>query len=275
MKMLLAFCLAAVMGGSAAASCEAPPFSTGQVWEESKSTVLAAISIRIADFAPQRLVCLAEALKQKYSGRERIDILIFSSREAARRYSPGQADYAKPIKRHGNAYDPHWFFARQLHASYSYNAAKREEYIDLKPLGSDGQGPYDTRIKLPVSAAPRCRYEMSGRCLLALEDIVYPTDALKDKVSGTITLAGTIAREGNMTGVRLAEPNALPTERAELLTKAALQNLTTWRFEEAPKSDAFRITFSYAIDPSVLHRGEVDVNVALPNQVTIRGNPPE
>lgn len=275
MKISLAIVIIAATGGSAAAKCEPPRYNIGQVWEQSTSAVLMSASLRVADFSPQRLVCLAEALKEKYAGRNHIDILIFSSLDAARRYSPAQADYATTIEKNGKAYDPHWFFARQLHAKYFYDGAQQEEYIDIKPMGSDGQGPYDTRIKLPVAATPHCRFEINHRCLLALEDIVYPGDALKEKVSGAVTLTGTIARDGQTIVIQVAGVNARPNEKTELLSKAALQNLKTWRFEEAHNQDALRITFSYVIDPSLPHRGEVGVKLALPNQVTISGNPPE
>jgi len=237
-----------------------------------------AISIQLSDFVPERLVCLAGAFKHHYQDRENVTILIFSSFDAAKRYLPIQPDYLLAKGARQQKFQSHAWWVSQLHATYFYSADKRQEYIIIKPLGSEGERPeepYDTRIDLPVATTPHCRLEISSRCLLALEAIHYPGDALKAKASGTVTLAGKFARDGKLAGIQVAVANGNPADKTELLTKSALQNLKTWRLEKAQHPDAFRITFSYGIDSSLPHRGEVDVKLALPNQVSIRGNPPE
>jgi TonB family protein len=275
MRIFLILCLVAATCQSAAANCEPPHYDTGKVWESSKSKLLMTVSIKISDFAPQRLVCLAEAFKQKYADLEHIDILVFSSLDAARYWLPFQADSVPTSKKHGKAYDSYWFFARQLHALYSYHADKREEYILIKPLGSHKEGPYDTRIILPPAATPHCRFEIYDRCLLALEDIEYPVEPLKAKASGMVTLAGTVARDGKMTRIQVAKANTSSAEWKDLFVREAVNNLKTWRLEAAEHKDSVRITYTYSMDSSLRYPGQVQVDLALPNEVRIRGRTPD
>ena len=232
-----------------------------------------AVSIRLSDFAPARLVCLATALKQRYHDRKSIDVLIFTSFDAARLYSAVQREYDGKSVKEAQLLSRHWQTS-QLHGLYSYDAEKHEEYVDIKPWGSDATLPYDTRVMLPVGTVPHCRLEISGRCLLALDDLVYAGETYTAKASGTVTLAGTITRDGKVTRIQVAEAQSVPSGRTEPFVREAVNNLKTWRLEAVPREDTFRITYSYVIDSS-LQRGQVDVQLALPSQVTIRANPPE
>src|SRR6266536_5058396 len=74
------------MATSAFAPCVAPDYRLGHVVVDSQSDVLVAVSIRLNDFAPAKLVCLAGALKQRYRDRKSVDVLIFSSPVAAKYY---------------------------------------------------------------------------------------------------------------------------------------------------------------------------------------------
>lgn len=208
---LLACCLALLAPASSYGQCVAPEYRAGRVLEDSASTVLATVSMPLSDFAPGRLVCLAAALMKQYLGRTRITILVFSSEDAARYYHGDvQAGDFGPPKNAIEAMlqDATWS-AKQLHALYSYDAGKREEYIALKPLGFSSALPHDTRITLPVVMLPSCRLEVRDRCLLALDTISYAAGAYQAKMSGSVTLAGTITRDGSITRIEVVEATSV------------------------------------------------------------------
>jgi hypothetical protein len=160
-----------------------------------------------------------------------------------------------------------------MHAGYFFDAERRDEYLEIIPLA--GYGPPKTRIDLPVAGTSRCRSEMSNRCLLALEDPGYPDDALRARAWGTVTLAGTITRSGKIKGLRAVEARVDPNDRKAPLVKAAVRNLKTWRFESGKRDDPFRFTYRYVTIGSIHIGGPLLTEWAFPNQVTIRGKPPE
>jgi TonB family protein len=112
---------------------------------------------------------------------------------------------------------------------------------------------------------------LKDRCLLAADLPDYP-DAKTRKVSGTVTLAGRIDRNGKMANIRVVEAQSVPPDSKDLLVRTALANFKTWQLDSAPRADAVRITYSYVIDPS-MSRGLSKVELALPGRVTITGNP--
>jgi hypothetical protein len=244
-----------------AAECQPPEYQIGNLYEASDDLAALTISIRPADFAPARLVCLAGALKQRYKDSRVINAFVFSSADAAEQYSA-------PVGHQSPEY------VRQLHAEYFYDAEHQEEHVDLKPLGTDLEGPYDTRIDLPVEGSPHCNFHMNARCLLAMGDIVYPGAAFAARISGTVTLTGGIGRDGVITNLQVTDVITLPSGSKDLLSSESISTLKSWRFEETPRQDLFRITFSYLIDSSMGYPGQVDVRLALPEQVTVRANPP-
>jgi hypothetical protein len=246
-----------------AAECRAPSFREGYVWEDSQSSVMMNISLRTSDFAPERLVCLAAALKHRYSDRKQISIVMFSSFAGAKKHT---------VPFFGDSPKPRVNWSLQNHAIYSFDADKREEYVEIMPFGQNRS--FETKINLPVTSTPHCTLEMAGRCLLALASIEYPWNALKSKVSGTVTLEAVIARDGTVTGVRSIGPGVQPHEGQHLLVNAALQNLRTWYFEAGPHQDPIRIAYSYTIDSSGT-AGHSSFQFDLPSKVEIRGRPPE
>jgi TonB family protein len=255
------------------ATCDSSPrFRVGQVWEDSPSTLLMAVSIAPGDFAPSRMLCLAARLKERYRTRAKLDVMIFSSHDAAARYSVVQIETDTTDPNLARLSSHHWQVS-QLHGIYSFTA-NGPEYLDIKPWGSDADQPYDTRISLPAVAPVHCKLEIGGRCLLALSDLVYPRAPYDAKASGTITLSGSITARGDVTNVRVDESTGSPSDLVEPLIREAVENLKSWRFEAARRPAAFRISYEYLVDPS-LGYGHSRVDFALPERVMIRTNPPD
>ncbi len=250
----------------------APAYRVGQVWEDSPSALLMSISIAPDDFAPSRMICLAARLRQRYQARSKTDVLIFSSHDAAAHYSVVQIENDPANPKAARLQSHHWQVS-QLHGIYSFTA-NGPEYLDIKPWGSDADQPYDTRISLPATAPVHCRLEISGRCVLALSDIVYPRAPYDAKASGTVTLSGSITARGGVGNVRVEDSKSSPSNLTEPFIREAVENLKTWRFEAAPRPATFRISYEYLVDPS-LGYGHSRVEFALPERVMIRTNPPD
>jgi TonB family protein len=124
----------------------------------------------------------------------------------------------------------------------------------------------------PIATAPRCKLEIKTRCLFAFDDVEYPVDALKAKVSGAVTVTGTATRDGRITEVKVVGDDFRTTDGRGVLARAALRNLETWRLEPAQDQQSFRITFSYEINGTV-PVGHTDIKFELPTDVVIVGNP--
>jgi hypothetical protein len=228
---------------------------------------LAQISLRPSDITLDNLVCLAQRFRKAHPEWTSVLLLFFSSREAADNWQVIYGDYDGPPP-------PFDKWNKALRASYFLEVADHEEHLDIMPLGSDGAtDDYVTRIDLPIATTPHCRFEMNSRCLLVFERLGYP-DVHTRKVSGAVTFVGRIGRNGRMTAIRVAEAHSTPSNAEGLIVREALANLTTWQLDPAPREDAFRITYSYVVDPSV-DRELPKTQMTLPAGVTIRGNPPE
>jgi Gram-negative bacterial TonB protein C-terminal len=264
-RILLAAGVAFALAISAVTQCHPPHFRKGRDFIDAGTGRGALyVSIRPSDFGVSQLICLAETLRSQHPNWRDISVLVFSSPHAAYDFQASYADYEDPVA---------WAkWARQLHASYFFNAEKREEYLEILPLGYKGPPSNNSRIDLPLVAAPHCRLELSARCVIALDGIDYPPGALQSATSGSITLQGTIARGGRVHGVHLVQSDVNLREGESLLVNAAIQNLSTWRVDPAPREDAIRVIYSYVIASP----GEqADVQFELPNQVVIRARRPE
>ena len=97
-------------------------------------------------------------------------------------------------------------------------------------------------------------------------------DRLRTSGSGSVTLAGTIGRDGKVTGLKTADAGSDRPSDAGSLARSASDNLATWWLEPAPREDPIRITYAYVVD-STLPKGKVDVQFTLPDRVTISANP--
>ena len=277
--LALTFCVFVFILSADALQCHAPNYREGAVWERSESSVFMAVSISLKDFAPAKLLCLAQVFRQRYPNQKSIKVLILSSRDAARRTIPYRVGDDAPFRNGMQQKFPSlssWLGA--LHGFYSYSAEKQDEHLDIRPFGSDFEGgPDDTRIALPTTDTPRCHLEISDRCLLALEHIIYPDGALTRSVAGTVTLTGLIERSGKVSGIHAVEIRVEPepSVQKEMLVDEAVRNLKTWRFEPSSGKDKVRITYSYLIDPTLPvptgYRKFTKVQLELPNQITIYG----
>jgi len=265
-----AVCLVLCSSSGAFAQCRPPRYRLGSVYLDSSSDWVASISMRPQDFAPGKLVCLASTFKGQYSDRGRIMVNIFSSSQAAQGPILMQEYTGEDMAR----------FA-QMHAQYVFDADRREDYVEILPAGSDipsplpGVGPYGTRIDLPAGAAIHCRLELGSRCLIALDDVTYPPEALKRRVGGKVTLAAAVTRGGCIRHIQVVKTEATPRDGENLLANAAVRNLSTWRAEPGSRQEALQITYSYVIDDSLPESGLPRVQWALPTDVMVTDRPPK
>jgi hypothetical protein len=259
---LVASVLSAGASRSAAAECRAPRFRLVKDFIHYESGRGAArVTLAPADFALTNLLCLAQALKVQHPDWKEVNVLMFSSEVAAASFSPGKMGPPEL-----------WQFDRQLRAFYSLNVSTHEEFLAITPMGLEGGEASDTRIMLPASGTPHCRLEIHDRCLFALDQFMDVADRLRTSGSGSVTLAGTIGRDGKVTGLKTADAGSDRPSDAGSLARSASDNLATWWLEPAPREDPIRITYAYVVD-STLPKGKVDVQFALPDRVTIRANP--
>lgn len=260
-RILAALCVALSLGVSAAAQCRAPRFRKGRDYGGSMY-----VSIRPKDFTLDSLTCLGQTLRKNRRAWKSFQVLFFTSRDGAYNFSPAPIEVQR-------AWWSQW--ARKLHAGYFFDAEKHEEYLEIMPLGYEDES-YYSKVVLPLAATPHCRLDIAGRCLTAVgQPVAYPEDALRARASGRIVLTGTINRSGGVTGLQVAEADVNPREEKESLVNATILNLNTWQFDSAKRDDLFRINYSYVIH-TLLARGSMsEVVWALPNEITVRGNPPE
>jgi len=191
MRFLTVLCLVLCADASAFAQCRPPRYREGATFVDDASRVVKSISMPLQDFGPSKLVCLATSLRQHYRDRRDILIYIFSSWKAARQ----SIVVAEATREDFEAF-------AQIHALYSLDAKKGEDYVKILPSGLSPlravptEGPYSTRIDLPVVTEPHCQMEIDNRCLIALEYIGYPSEALKQQASGKVALTAMITRGG-------------------------------------------------------------------------------
>ena len=195
-------------------------------------------------------------------------IAIFSSRKAASWKFPVNGDPE------GNPLPADSFFS-QPHAQYSFDAAGNEQALVMEPVGAVplmGHTPYATRIELPPPVPLHCRLEINNRCLISMQDFIYPAASGK-RQPGRVTMAARIARGGQVSHVRVIKAESSPESYAGTLSRAATENLASWRLESAAHQQAFQITFSYVVDNALHHVDGTKVDWALPSEVTIKGPP--
>jgi len=257
--------LAGLLSGAVHASgvCTPPRYHVERTLVDNTSDVHVHISIRLEDFAPERLICLAEALRQKYPVRDRLSAFIFSSRDAARNFVP-------PVEQTAMTY----YNDSKFHASYVYDRGRNEDYLFIVPDGHRDQtdSPFNTRINLPATGTPVCRLAMNGRCLLEFEHI-YDSPISRSSVAhgiqGQVSLSASIGENGVLTKVIVVDAKADSPEQRSTLADWATRNIRTWRFEPSKHEDEVRLTYYFEVTDSPV-KDEDSVQFHLPVEVRVK-----
>ena len=239
-QLSLVVTLVLTAAASAFAQRSSPRYRIGRVLQNNVFGTTLHISIGVQDFAPQRLICLAQELRRRYQDRARIDVLIFTNHAASRKWIV-PASEGIPEQSRWNSY---------FHGAYYYDAAAHEEYIriDPDPLQATSDSRLSTRINLAATGAPHCRVQAGGRCLLVLPYIwPYQGEYSDQKASGSVTLSGKVAGNGKVGKVRAIESRLTSDEEGDFFKSTAIQNLKAWRFESASHTDVIQVTYDYRI----------------------------
>lgn len=186
---------------------------------------------------------------------------LFSDRDAAATYSPHPGDYVSRSGKHKHR--SYVSAVQQFHGFYSYDATTEKEFVELRPVGSDMETPYDTRIDLPVVAPPHCKLEIDGRCVLAFSPVLYP--GLKDDASGRVSVSAVFDKGGKVISAVSTRTNA-PAD----LIASSIENVKTWRLQPSTHNYEWQVTFVYEIDQS-LARSSSTFNLKLPEEITVKG----
>jgi hypothetical protein len=243
------------------AQCKAPHYHALDSLKAEKG--VSKIVIKPRDLTIDGLICLTQDLKARHSEWLSKDLVIFTSHDAAKSFLPGPRVELPALAVRAQS---------QVHAVYTFNRETREEHLDILPYGWTTARPDATTLNLPVKEAPPCRFEVHGRCLMALKELDYPYDALRSEASGSATLVGTIRSDGRISGIEVQDAAVGQGEAVASLVEGAKQNLASWQLEARRGQDVIRITYSYVIDRS-LGQYLVNADIALPDRIVIRGNP--
>jgi len=236
-------------------ACNTPEYRTGLILVNTTSEITMQISMRQDDFAPDRLICLAETIKSKFPDQD-ISVTMFTDHEAARNYPPVQEKTA-------------WMqrFYSKLHAMYVRSHEMKEDYLLIVPDGRhlEKDSPLNTRIDLPTTNRPVCRLTIGGRCLLAFQHMDYPSFTDTTDVAGKITVIGIIQKNGTISDVTVVNASAEPSSLLRSLSDWVIQHLRSWRFDPGTQADKFQLTFSFVLTDS----GPTLVEMHLPNEVRL------
>lgn len=237
------------------AECHPPAFRKGRDYGKSIY-----VSINPNDFTLTNLVCIAKVLNKGNLYSRDFSVLFFTSQDAALNFVPGPIEVQRAK----------WaVWAANLHAGYFMDLVRHEEYLQILPVGYEGDSSYATKLNLPLSAASHCRLEISNRCVFVLGDIDYPADAIRERGSGSVVLRGSIKKNGKVSRISIITSSVSSENSKTLLANAAVRNLATWRLGMAPNSSTIQITYSFAIDGSLTRELHTHVQWALPDRVQI------
>ena len=237
------------------AQCRPIHYRDGNVLADSKAETLLQISISPNDLAPEKLRCLAKELKNRFPESEEITAMIFTSHDAALNWRPTGLESSPQD----------WVRQSYLHAIY--NSTKGQEYVELFPLYAltDIETKFDPDSKGPIA----CPAQVAHRCLVSLQELGYPADAFRTGKSGAVTLTGTIAKNGTVANIRIDSPRGEDT----IFSKSAVQNLKTWRFDQAQRNVPIRIKFSYVFDKDETDNKPTRLKFKLPDEIIVTASP--
>lgn len=241
-----------------AIACAIPHYRVGKVLQHEAGEVALQISIPLVDFAPDRLLCLAEAFTRAHP-RDDIWLGIFSAYHAAQQYQIGPQELS-PATLYSNS---------ELHGFYVRDSKGGDNYIAIVPDGryQSSLSSWNTHIDLPPQNPLVCRLTMYRRCVLAFRYPEYLSDYAKD-TAGQITITGHIARNGIVSATAALEVKVEPPERASPLAAAVIENFKTWRFEPAGREDDVRITYYFDPVDSLSPLGS-GATMRLPDEIRV------
>ena len=257
LRILVVTCMFVALGVCAFAQCHVPDYLQGGTLFDSKTEIVTNISIDLQDFTPNKLVCLARSLKERYRGRDSVIVSIFSSQTAAENLMWG----GLPPEPDALDYE----MLSHLHGAYTYRTDIHEEYVLLIPdpmIDNEG-APFNTKIDLSTATIPPCKLQINARCLLKFDHI-----DLGDEKPGTVTLTAEIERSGSVSDALVVDTDKNSSRAQQAFADFALQNLKSWRFENGQNKDDIKIVYSLERIATPLQHG-IKVQFNLPDRVDI------
>jgi hypothetical protein len=265
----VALCASLVLFASVACSkserevCNALPFEIYQDDVGPDGIGTATVRMVPRDVNLPGFICVATRIRQEHPGWRQVRVGLFDDAQSAEHY-----DFDWMGSDLSLSLDRAWEMDKR--ATYVLNLATHEEYVLLRMLwgyGPQNEG-YESRIDLPVKGRPQCRFEIKDRCLVAMEIPVHVEAPDGYFPEGTVTVSGWITSEGTLSDLR-ADVLKDETSRAnEWMTRIALDILSTWRLDPAPRQDSIRVSLRFVIDRTSSW-GRTSVELSSPTSLTI------
>lgn len=254
------------------AECKTPHYREGVIWVDEDGMWIGSISMHQRDITPQNLICLAGTFRNRLRNYRHILVNIYTSH----RFTSLQD---MPVELTKEAVDG---FAK-LHGRYSFNEnpenpQKSENFVEIIPLGSRNgmnSGRDSTRIDLPANETAHCKLEIQSRCLQAMRDFLYPLNAQKQRVAGTVALSANLLPSGKLKNVRLEKAESAKPEMAQLLAQDAVNAIASWQFAPGKGQIRIRLTISFTPDESLTYVEGIRVKWNLPEKIWITGGSPK
>jgi len=261
-RILVVTCIVLSLGACAFAQCHVPDYLQGGTLFDSKTEIVTNISIDLQDFTPNKLVCLARNIKERYRDRDSVIVSIFSSQLAAENLMLGV------LPPEPDALDYEMF--NQLHGSYTYRTDIHEDYVLLMPdpMIDNPGAPSNTKIDLSAATIPPCKLQINTRCLLKFEHF----DLAGDEKPGTVTLTAEIERGGSVSDAQVIDTDKNSSTAQQAFADFALHNLKSWRFESSQNKSDMKIVYSLERIATPLEHG-IKVQFVLPDGVDIMVGP--
>ena len=253
--------------------CESLNFEISRKDVDAKGQGTASVTIQPQDVTLGNLVCVADRLQREHPEWTEIRVAIFDSAKAAE-------DYRFDWQSVGTIVPPtrELEYERLRRAVYVASQSTRTRYLQLRLFGVDDTR-YQTRLDLPIKERPNCSFAINGRCLLLAEAPLYPQVG-QEPISGSVTVTAEAGRDGSFTKLKLGTVTASPVGSADVLGKAAIDNLRTWRIDHADQDDVVTVRYTFVTDVGSAPNGTATalarirptptVEMSSPNEVTVR-----
>jgi hypothetical protein len=173
----------------ASTACPAPEFEFRGDQIDRDGRGLAVVLVSGKDVTVSKLTCLATQLGREHAAWTDVRVGMFDSRDAADNYEFDWQTVETTFPQHRSV-----MYERQRRATYVLRRATPEEYLAIRVFGFT-EDEFETRIDLPVKGVPQCRFEIAGRCVVAID---WPdlSGVPLDVESGDVTIAADIANDG-------------------------------------------------------------------------------